>query len=78
MLNPLNDTDDSIYLKKSAIDGSIAYLAVGIVVVLFFLLTVLGLGRIQKVSDEATSTSRPVAEERSTEIGNTTSGGVSQ
>jgi hypothetical protein len=69
MMNPMTDNDDEIYLKKDGIDRSVGYLIAGIVVLLFFLLTILGMGRIHTMSD-ATTTHRFVPEEKVSEIGN--------
>lgn len=72
MLDPMAEADDGIYLKKTGIDKSVGYLIAGVVVLLFFLLTVLGMGRIQHLSDEAGTTNRfNTPEETATEIGGT-------
>ena len=72
MLDHLNDTDETIYLKKNSIDRSVAYLVVGILALLFFLLTIMGMGRLQQtISNDATSPNRTESQERSPEIGDT-------
>ena len=72
MLNQITNDDDDIYLKKEGIDRSFGYLVLGIVVLLFFLLTIVGMGRIHKMSDVSTSTNRYQSdEERASEIGGT-------
>lgn len=76
MLDPFAETDDGVYLKKNTIDRSVGYLIVGIVVLMFFLLTVLGMGRIQTLNNEATHTTRNVPEEKAPEIGDTEVVGV--
>jgi hypothetical protein len=63
------ESDEGIYLPKSGMDRSIGYLIAGIVVLLFFLLTVLGMGRIQYLNDETANTDRYPVEEKSAEIG---------
>ena len=69
MLDPMAETDDGIYLKKSGIDRSVGYLIAGVIVLTFFLLTVLGMGRIQQRNDETGATNRFVPEEKTAEIG---------
>jgi hypothetical protein len=75
MLDPMAETDEGIYLKKSGIDTSVGWLIAGVVVLLFFLLTVLGMGSIQHLSDDvgASSTNKYAPEEKSAEIGDTQS-----
>lgn len=68
MLDPLADNEDGIYLKKSGIDKSVGYLIAGVVVLLFFLLTVIGMSRIQRMSDDV-STNKLAPEEKTAEIG---------
>jgi hypothetical protein len=69
MMDPMTETDDGIYLKKTGIDRSVGYLIIGVVVLLFFLLTVLGMGKIQQRSDEAGTANRYTPEEKVPEIG---------
>lgn len=76
MLDPLADTDDGVYLKKNTIDRSVGYLIAGVVVLMFFLLTVLGMGRIQHLNDETGHSNRYVPEEKAPEIGDTEVVGV--
>lgn len=72
MLDPIAETDDGLYLKKSGIDKSVGYLIAGVVVLLFFLLTVVGMSRIQNMNDDVnTSQNRYVPQEKSAEIGDT-------
>ncbi len=73
MLDPMSNSDDEIYLKKSGIDRSVGYLIAGVVVLLFFLLTVLGMGRIQHRNDETGTAHRYTPEQKSAEIGDTQS-----
>lgn len=69
MMNPMTENDDEIYLKKDGIDRSVGYLVAGIVVLLFFLLTILGMGRIQNLSGTPSTQNRFAPEERASEIG---------
>jgi len=69
MLDPLADSDEGIFLKKSSIDRSVSFLIAGVVVLLFFLLTVLGMGRIQQMSDDTAGANRYAPEEKAAEIG---------
>ena len=69
MLNPMTESNDTIYLKKSTIDRSVGYLVGGIVALMFFFLTVLGMGRIQTISDETTTSNRFEPEQKSADIG---------
>jgi hypothetical protein len=69
MLDPLADSDEGIFLKKNSIDRSVSFLIAGVVVLLFFLLTVLGMGRIQQMSDDTAGTNRYAPEEKAAEIG---------
>lgn len=78
MLDPMAETDDGIYLKKSGIDRSVGYLIAGVVVLVFFLLTVLGMGRIQHLNDEAGNSSRFTPEEKVSEIGGSDSGSAKE
>ena len=73
MPEPLSNSDEGFYLKKSGIDRSVGYLIGGVVVLLFFLLTVLGMGRIQHLNRETNTSNRFVPEEKSAEIGDTQS-----
>lgn len=75
MLDPTTD-EDGIYLKKSNIDRSVGYLIAGVVVLIFFLLVVLGMGRLQHLSDDAANTDRFVPEEKAPEIGDSVGVGV--
>lgn len=75
MLDPTTD-DDGIYLRKSSIDRSVSYLIAGVVVLLFFLMVVLGMGRIQHLTDGATATNRFTPEEKVPEIGDAEGSGV--
>jgi len=69
MLDPANDADDDLYLKKSGIDRSVGFLIGGVFVLLFFLLTMVEMGRIQHMSDEVAAPDRFAPEEQPTEIG---------
>ena len=71
MQDPFAETDEGFYLKKNNIDRSVGYLIAGVVVLLFFLLTVMGMGRIQHMSDETGNSNRFVPEQKSSEIGDT-------
>lgn len=72
---PLNTTTDfeaTVYHNKRGIDRSIGYLVGGVIVMLFFLLTVLGLGRVQIMSDQAVSANPVEPEPKSAEISDST------
>lgn len=69
MLDPITDNDDGMFHKRNGIDRSVGYLIAGVVVLLFFLLTVLGMGRLQQISGEAGTMPRPPAEEKAADIG---------
>gem|GEM_PF-2697197 len=75
MLDSTTD-EDGIYLRKSSIDRSVGYLIAGVVVMLFFLMVVLGMGRIQHMSDGAAATNRFTPEEKAPEIGDAEGTGV--
>lgn len=62
LLDIPNELDEPVYLKKNSIDRSIGYLVAGVAVMAFFLLSVLGMGRMQSLSDQAVG-ARPAAEE---------------
>ncbi len=72
MLDNLSDTDEAVYLKKSGIDRGVGYLVGGIVVLAFFLVIILAMGRIQTLSNEAGNLHHyEMREEKSSEIGDT-------
>jgi hypothetical protein len=69
MLDSTSDPNETVYFKKNSIDRSIGYLIGGVAVLLFFLLSVLGMGRVQSMSDQAVGTDRVVVpDEKSAEI----------
>ena len=75
MLDPLMNDEEEIYLRKEGIDRGIGYLVLGIVVLLFFLLTIVGMGRIHKVTDPNVPSSRYSTDrEKPTEIGGSDNG----
>jgi hypothetical protein len=76
MLDPMTENDDGIYLRKSRIDRSVGYLIAGVVVLLFFLLTVMGMGRIQQLSDDAGASKPAIPEKKVSEIGGTAATGL--
>lgn len=76
MLDPATEADDDIYLKKSGIDRSVGYLIAGVVVLVFFLATVLGMGKIQSLSDDAGNKNRFAPTEKAAEIGDTETAGM--
>ena len=68
LLDTLSELDEPVYLKKNSIDRSLGYLVAGVAVMAFFLLSVLGMGRVQNLSDQAVGL-KPVAQEpRSADI----------
>ena len=68
LLNSTSDTEETVYLKKNSIDRSIGYLVGGVVVLLFFLTYLVGLGRVQSMSDQAVGVNRAEPAEKSAEI----------
>ena len=62
LLDAPSELDEPVYLKKNSIDGSISYLLIGVAVMAFFLLSVLGMSRVQSLSDQAVGV-KPVVEE---------------
>ena len=62
MLDNPSELDEPVYLKKNSIVGSISYLLIGVAVMAFFLLSVLGMSRVQSLSDQAVGV-KPVVEE---------------
>jgi len=73
MLDPTSNSDEGFYLKKNGIDRSVGYLIAAVVVMMFFLLTVLGMGQIQHLNNDVGTTKRLPPEEKSAEIGDTQS-----
>ena len=72
LLNSPTDPEETVYLKKNSIERSIGYLVGGVAVMLFFLLSLLGLGRVQIMSDQTVRV-RPVeSEPKSAEISDST------
>lgn len=70
LLNSTTDPEETVYLKKSGIDRSIGYLVGGVLVLLFFLVYLVGLGRVQTRADLAVESRLPAPEVKSAEIGN--------
>ena len=68
LLDTPRELDEPIYLKKNSIDRSIGYLVVGVAVMSFFLLSVLGMGRVQSLSDKAIGIKPVAAEPASSDI----------
>ena len=68
MLDQTTD-EDGIYLKKTNIDRSVGYIIAGVVVLLFFLMVIVGMGRIEHLSDGAATSNRFTPEEKVPEIG---------
>jgi hypothetical protein len=72
MLDQLPETDEAVYLKKSGIDRGVGYLIAGMVVLGFFLVIILAMGRIQTLSNDAGNAHQyGQPEEKSSEIGDT-------
>lgn len=69
MLDHLSETDEAVYLKKSGIDRSIGYLIGGMVVLGFFMMIILAMGRIQSLSNGADHWQKNAPEEKASEIG---------
>lgn len=68
LIDNTTDPNEIVYYKKNGIDRSLGYLVGGVVVVMFFLLFVSGLGRVQIMSDKAVSSDRTAPEPKSAEI----------
>lgn len=74
MLEPMSEIDEGMFPQKSGMDKSVGYLIAGVVVMLVFLLIVLGMGRIQSLTDDVNM--EPVnfsQEDKAPEIGGTQS-----
>ena len=72
LLNNTTDPNQPVYAKKNGIDRSISYLVGGVVVMLFFLLSLMGMGRLQIMSDQAVSQKEAEPEPKSAEISDST------
>lgn len=72
LLNNTTDPNQTVYSNKRGVDRSIGYLVGGVVVMLFFLLSLLGIGRVQIMSDQAGSTKEVVPEPKAAEISDST------
>lgn len=72
LLNNTTDPNQTVYAKKNSIDRSIGYLVGGVIVMLFFLLSLMGMGRVQIMSDQAVSTKEVEPEPKSAEISDST------
>jgi hypothetical protein len=72
LLNDSTDADVTGNSGQSGIDRSIGYLVGGVAVLLFFLLTVLGMGRVQSISDNTVGTNRNTSEPKSADINDST------
>lgn len=68
LLDTPRELDEPIYLKKNSIDRSIGYLVVGVAVMSFFLLSVLGMGRVQSLSDKTIGIKPDMAQPASSDI----------
>lgn len=66
------DIEETVYLKKRRIDSSLGYLVGGVVVVLFFLLSLFGMGRVQNMSDQTVGANPIVSEPAPAEISDST------
>ena len=66
------DPNQTVYAKKSVIDHSLSYLVGGVAVVLFFLLSLFGMGRVQNMSDQTVGTNRVAPEPAPAEISDST------
>lgn len=72
LLNNTTDPNETVYAKKNGIDRSLGYLVGGVAVMLFFLLLLLGMGRVQTMSDHSVSTKAAEPEPKSAEINDST------
>lgn len=72
LTNNTTDPNQVVYSNKGGIDRSIGYLVAGVVVLLFFLLTLLGIGQVQTMSDHAVGPNRAEPEPITTEINDST------
>ncbi len=68
LLDTPSDLDEPIYLKKNSIDRSLGYLLAGVAVMSFFLLSVLGMGRVQSLSDQTIGIKHTTAQPESADI----------
>ena len=74
LLDTLSELDEPVYLKKNSIDSSISYLLIGVAVMAFFLLSVLGMGRVQSLSDQAVVVKPEAAEPPQSDISDSSDG----
>ncbi|MEK6257221.1 MAG: hypothetical protein AABP62_01260 [Planctomycetota bacterium] len=72
LLDNTTDPNETVYARKNGIDRSLGYLVGGVAVVLFFLLSLFGMGRVQTMSDQAVGTNRAAPEPTSAEISDST------
>ena len=72
LLNNTTDPNETVYAKKNGIDRSLGYLVGGVAVMLFFLLLLMGMGRVQTMSNQAVSGNRVEPEPKSAEINDST------
>ena len=68
LLDTPRELDEPIYLKKNSIDHTLGYLLVGVAVMAFFLLSVLGMGHVQSLSDQAIGIKPATAEPAPSDI----------
>ncbi len=66
------DSEEPVRFRRRGIDRSIGYLVAGVAVLSFFLLLILGMSRVQDLSDQATSPRQAVPEPKSAEISDST------
>ena len=68
LLDDTTDSNETLYNGKQGIDRSITYLVSGVIVLLFFMLTLLGMGQVQDLSEKSTGTPRAEAPARSADL----------
>ena len=72
LLNNTTDPNEIVCAKRNGIDRSLGYLVGGVAVVMFFLLSLFGMGRVQIMSDHAVGTKLATPEPKSAEISDST------
>ena len=74
LLNNTTDSNDIVIVntRKNGIDRSLGYLVGGVAVILFFLLSLFGMGRVQNMSDQAVGVKPAGPEPKSAEISDST------
>ena len=68
LIDDTTEPNESLYNGKQGIDRSISYLVGGVIVLLFFMLTLRGRGQVQDLSEKSTGTPRAEPTTRSADL----------